>query len=400
VQDDGGTANGGADLDATARVMTIAVTPVNDAPAGTDNTLTIALRAAYHFTLRDFGFTDPTDSPADALAAVTITTVPDAGRLTLAGAPISDGERVTASDIASGSLVFTPAADAAAGDSAAFTFQVRDDGGNANGGVNADATPRAMTFRLIPAAPAPSNPGADPIVASPPAPLPAPNPPPGQAVILSTVTGGDSHAAAASSPVLNASLPAVVTTGGMPAEPGWATDAGDFVSSRTAETARLFLQQAAPASRAQNQLRAAASFEKPDLAPVLPPYMFELNPTAISMDLAPGTGAGSGFRLAVAPDAASTGEEQEHSLVTSATSVRLTGIVMSVGLVTWALRGAGLLTSLLTSIPAWRHLDPLPVLAPEEDKPDWGDQEDDDSAREEDAVNRMWGGKQNRQAKD
>ncbi|MDO8955222.1 MAG: hypothetical protein Q7V63_10305, partial [Gammaproteobacteria bacterium] len=34
VQDDGGTANGGANLDTTARTMTLNVTSVNDAPTG------------------------------------------------------------------------------------------------------------------------------------------------------------------------------------------------------------------------------------------------------------------------------------------------------------------------------------------------------------------------------
>ena len=36
VRDDGGTANGGVDLDQSANTFTINVTSVNDAPAGTD----------------------------------------------------------------------------------------------------------------------------------------------------------------------------------------------------------------------------------------------------------------------------------------------------------------------------------------------------------------------------
>ena len=40
VQDDGGIANGGVDLDQSANTMSIDVTAVNDAPAGTDNTVT------------------------------------------------------------------------------------------------------------------------------------------------------------------------------------------------------------------------------------------------------------------------------------------------------------------------------------------------------------------------
>ena len=76
VQDDGGTANGGVDLDQSANTMTINVTSVNDAPAGTNNTVTTLEDTTYTFAAADFGFTDPNDSPANALTAVKITTLP------------------------------------------------------------------------------------------------------------------------------------------------------------------------------------------------------------------------------------------------------------------------------------------------------------------------------------
>jgi len=43
-------------------------------------------------------------------------------------------------------------------------------------------------------------------------------------------------------------------------------------------------------------------------------------------------------------------------------SIRITGLALSVGAVWWAARAAGLIASLLASTPAWRHVDPLPVL--------------------------------------
>ena len=58
VQDDGGTANGGVDLDPIARTMTVNVTPVNDAPSGTNNTVTTLEDTAYAFAAADFGFSD------------------------------------------------------------------------------------------------------------------------------------------------------------------------------------------------------------------------------------------------------------------------------------------------------------------------------------------------------
>jgi hypothetical protein len=48
------------------------------------------------------------------------------------------------------------------------------------------------------------------------------------------------------------------------------------------------------------------------------------------------------------------------------------GLSFSVGYVVWLVRGGILLSSLLSSLPAWRMLDPLPVLARV------GDDEDDE----------------------
>ena len=63
--------------------ITVNVTAVNDAPAGTDKTVTTNEDTAYIFSAADFGFSDPNDSPANALLAVKITTLPAAGSLTL-----------------------------------------------------------------------------------------------------------------------------------------------------------------------------------------------------------------------------------------------------------------------------------------------------------------------------
>ena len=53
--------------------MTVNVTAVNDAPSGTNNTVTTLEDTAYTFAAADFGFSDPNDSPANALLAVKIT---------------------------------------------------------------------------------------------------------------------------------------------------------------------------------------------------------------------------------------------------------------------------------------------------------------------------------------
>ncbi len=71
MQDDGGVANGGVDTDASANTMTIDVTSVNDEPAGADNTVSTLEDTDLVFVAGDFGFTDTSDSPADALPTVT-----------------------------------------------------------------------------------------------------------------------------------------------------------------------------------------------------------------------------------------------------------------------------------------------------------------------------------------
>ncbi len=88
----------------------VSVTAVNDAPLGADKTVSTNEDTAYTFATADFGFTDPSDTPANALAAVKITTLPAAGSLKLDGVAVAVGEFVAAADIAAGKLKFFPAA--------------------------------------------------------------------------------------------------------------------------------------------------------------------------------------------------------------------------------------------------------------------------------------------------
>src|SRR3954463_9924070 len=84
------------------------------------------------FAAADFGFTDPNDTPANAFAAVTITSLPAAGSLTYQSNAVSVGDEVLVANL--GDLVFTPAAEANGTNYAHFNFKVRDNGGTANGG--------------------------------------------------------------------------------------------------------------------------------------------------------------------------------------------------------------------------------------------------------------------------
>ena len=148
VLDNGGTANGGVDLDSVARTMTLNVTSVNDAPVGASKTVTTVEDTAYTFTAADFGFSDPNDGAANLLASIKISTLPGAGSLALSGAAVATGQFVAAADIAAGNLRFTPAANANGAGYASFTFQVQDNGGTASGGADLDSVARTMTLNV------------------------------------------------------------------------------------------------------------------------------------------------------------------------------------------------------------------------------------------------------------
>ena len=75
-----------------------------------------------------------------------ITTLPGAGSLTNNGVLVNAGDFITAADIAGGKLVFTPVANANGAGYASFTFQVQDDGGTANGGVDLDQSANTMSI--------------------------------------------------------------------------------------------------------------------------------------------------------------------------------------------------------------------------------------------------------------
>jgi hypothetical protein len=141
---DGG---GGTDT-SSPQTFTITANPTSDAPAGADNTVTTLEDTPHTFGAADFGFTDPTDAPADAFAGVVVTTLPASGTLRNNGAAVTAGQFVSAADIAAGNLTFTPALNATA--TTTFTFQVRDAGSTANGGAVTDPTPNTLSAAVTP----------------------------------------------------------------------------------------------------------------------------------------------------------------------------------------------------------------------------------------------------------
>ncbi|MEG3179048.1 ELWxxDGT repeat protein, partial [Sphingomonas sp. LT1P40] len=134
-------------LSYAADIFGIAIGAVSDAPTGTDATLTIDEDVAHVFSLADFGFDDV---DGNALADITIVTMPAAGWLRLDGVDQVDGAVISAADIAAGRLSFVNDGDQYGDDYASITFRVRDDGGTDNGGADTAVSDNVLTFNVTP----------------------------------------------------------------------------------------------------------------------------------------------------------------------------------------------------------------------------------------------------------
>jgi len=121
---------------------------INHPPFGANKTIASLEDIAYPFTVPDFGFIDPNDEPQNEFLAVKITTLPSNGSLKLAGINVTVGQFISVTDIISGAFTYTPLLNANGNAYTTFTFQVQDDGGVANGGVDLDQIPNTFTFNV------------------------------------------------------------------------------------------------------------------------------------------------------------------------------------------------------------------------------------------------------------
>ena len=143
-----------ANLQATSTTtFDITVTPVNDAPSGTNNTISVAEDGSHIFTTAEFGLTDPSDVTAglpsgNALNAVKISALPSNGTLANNGTAVTLNQFVSAADIAAGNLIYTPALNGNGSNYGNFTFQVQDNGGTENSGVDTDPSANTMTINV------------------------------------------------------------------------------------------------------------------------------------------------------------------------------------------------------------------------------------------------------------
>ena len=137
------------DGDPSSANLTVTILDVNQAPSGSDATLSVLEDGSKVFSGADFGFSD---SDGDSLMSVKITAFSGAGSLSYNGGAVP-------AEIAVGNLgllVFTPAANANGNGYANITFQVRDNGGVANGGTDLDPTSNQLTINVTPVNDAPA----------------------------------------------------------------------------------------------------------------------------------------------------------------------------------------------------------------------------------------------------
>src|SRR5436853_377276 len=99
-------------IDQSANTLTINVTSVNEAPAGTDNTLTINEDTPRILSAADFGFTDPNDSPSFFFSGIVIPPALHSFPTRRSSDLVTAGQSITVAEINAGHLVFAPAANA------------------------------------------------------------------------------------------------------------------------------------------------------------------------------------------------------------------------------------------------------------------------------------------------
>ncbi len=152
VQDNGGTAQGGVDLDTQARMLVLDIASANDAPVGLKVTLIGIEDQPVDIGLEDLGFTDPKDNPNNQLQWIRIASLPASGSLEFNGTPVTLQQVIAASDVAAGTLRYVPLANVWGFTVATFAIDLRD-----NGGPDWSAIPSLLTIELTPKNDAPAS---------------------------------------------------------------------------------------------------------------------------------------------------------------------------------------------------------------------------------------------------
>jgi hypothetical protein len=375
---------------ANAQVV-LTVTAMADAPRALGGEVSTAAPAAYVFTLGDFR---AGDADGDAVTAVHVLSVPGQGELELDGRTVPAGTTIDAGAIAAGRLRYLPPPEPGAALVAAFDFAVSDGvlwsgaasmriGVAQRGPVPVPAPVAAPVAAPSTAAVAPPSASSGTPVSDPAAPASVVPLPTADATAASTSTPADVAAPSA------ASAPA---SGGARGRSGSSGQQQAPVATEAAPSAPAPASDASVASAAGVLPQKSVATARADLALAPAPPEWRAGGALGTPRVADGSGhatdaggeaaveaiKGAVFRQEL--DRIRSDAEQRIGAQRFATgTVMLASSAISVGYVLWLLRGGILLSSLLSSLPAWRFIDPLPVLARFDARED---DEDDDSLEE------------------
>ena len=344
LNDNGNSGSGGAQTANSASTINIAA--VNDAPVLANNTLTITGGSAVILSSANLSATD-VDNPAPSLI-FTMSNVVN-GHFELLSGPGVPVTTFSQAAITAGQVRFVDTNSATA---PAFDVTVSD------GTLSVGPTGATIFFSMAAA------PGGGPVIAPPPvvAPMPTPNP----------VLASPPPAPPSSNPAQPTLTKIATLSGGRPMVAEAVTDELPDSGGETSSFLRV-----AKLPRANHN---PAPLLKPaDLMLVVEgtdPHYVEFGPNT-QVD----------WSAQTAFPANHHGSEHDRIEVVME-SVRMGGIALSVGVVWWASRVTGLIGSLLASMPAWRHLDPLPIVGKDEDrdKEDWYEPEDSEADADELAI--------------
>jgi len=144
----GHTATNKASLD---EQVSLNVAALNDAPTGADNEVLIRVNhPGYVFTEADFGFSDSADNNLHTFHSVKIVNLPSSGSLKLNETAVNEGQFISADAIRGGQLKFVPGTNETGKPYTSFNFQVKDNGGQDNGGIDLDQTANIFKFNVSP----------------------------------------------------------------------------------------------------------------------------------------------------------------------------------------------------------------------------------------------------------
>ncbi|HEY8358704.1 MAG TPA: hypothetical protein VIL30_14695, partial [Ramlibacter sp.] len=355
--------NGGSSaFSDTLATASIVVTPVNDAPVPlgqpplevVGDVLQGPIRLGLESLLYSPG--GAADEGSQSLSLVITSLPPPAlGTLYLADGvtPVRAGTAYAMAELRG--MNFVPVAAGQGGGAAEIAYAVRDDGGTAGGGI--DRAPGVLQLRIV-SSPAPEQPPSANIPVNPPGPVlvtppaaAAPAPAPAPAAPAPTGGRGNAPRAATGDALVEAAAPSTLMPAGAQ-------------MSFAVERRVIPLESVRPAiGMAERGAVQLAGFTGPS-ADFQVVGFNDLNSGATRLTI-------EQFQQTLRSEAfleqmnkMRDGLRQEFDLdKTVSISVAGVSLGLSVAYVLWLVRGGVLVGSYLSALPAWRLLDPLPVLA-------------------------------------